>query len=80
LSNEPHVASALPFTRSPQRRRDVLSLLGGGAVSWPLAAIAHRASGEAIGFLNSASLEPKPKSLGLEVPVSLQLLAHEVIE
>jgi hypothetical protein len=50
----PHVASAHPRTRgSPMRRRDVLSLLGGAAVSWPVGGATQQQPLPVIGYLTA---------------------------
>jgi putative ABC transport system substrate-binding protein len=46
------------------RRRDVLSLLGGAAVSWPLGARAQRAPMPVVGFLVSASAQGYARVMG----------------
>jgi putative ABC transport system substrate-binding protein len=46
------------------RRRDVLSLLGGAAVSWPLQARAQQAPTPVVGFLVSASAQGYARVMG----------------
>src|SRR5262245_66645016 len=49
---------------SIMRRRDVSTLLGGGAVGWPLAARAQQPKMPVVGFLGSESMDDNQRITG----------------